>query len=266
MNKVKTLILRTAGTNCDVETAHAFQCAGSEVTSVHINALIKNKTILKDHQILAIPGGFTYGDDIASGKILANELKSNLKNELADFVSCGKLIIGICNGFQVLVKMGFLPDIGGERKIEATLSLNDSGRFDDRWVYLKKAQEPDGKCVWTKDLPEVIYVPIAHAEGKFIPENKNILDRLKNNSQVVFRYSDETGVLAGYPYNPNGSIDDIAGICDSTGRILGMMPHPERHMTYLQHPNWRRMLDKKDSLGIGLKIFENGVTFIKDQL
>ena len=189
MKKVKTLIIRTAGTNCDMETAHAFRKSGSDVDLIHINALLDNKKKLMNYKILAIPGGFTYGDDIASGKILANELKHAMKSILARFVKSGRLIIGICNGFQVLVKMGLLPYISGKVDfgVEATLSLNDSGRFEDRWVYLKKGQgarvKGQEKCVWTKDLPEVIYLPVAHGEGKFIPKNDAALKNLKKNGQ-----------------------------------------------------------------------------------
>ncbi len=266
--KIKTIILRTAGTNCDKETAFAFEKAGSSVESIHINELIKNKDLLGKFHILAIPGGFTYGDDVASGKILANELKSGLKKQILDFVAAGKLIIGICNGFQVLVKMGLLPNIkkGKDLSMEATLSLNDNGKFTDRWVHLKKA-EVKGKedlCVWTRGLPEVIYIPIAHAEGKFIPKNDKILKSLQKNGQIVFRYVNKNGDSPVYPENPNGSIDDIAGICDPTGRVLGLMPHPERHISYLQHPNWRRYPNNLKKMGIGLAIFENGVKFARN--
>ncbi len=266
MKKIKTIILRTAGTNCDMETAHAFRLAGAEAELVHINALKKKKNALSGYHILAIPGGFTYGDDVASGKILANELKSTLNKELSRFVASGRLIIGICNGFQVLVKMGLLPDIknDGQRHIEATLSLNDSGRFEDRWVYLKK--EKSSKCVWTKDLPGIIYIPVAHGEGKFIPRNTEVLRALKANGQIVFRYTDEEGQAAPYPANPNGSVNDIAGISDTSGRILGMMPHPERHVTYLQHPNWRRLGPDSSGMGVGLKVFKNGVKFARNNL
>ncbi|MGB3082092.1 MAG: phosphoribosylformylglycinamidine synthase subunit PurQ, partial [Candidatus Omnitrophota bacterium] len=169
--------------------------------------------------------------------------------------------------------MGLLPDIKGkvDFKVEATLSLNDSGRFEDRWIYLKRSQESgarsqNGKCVWTHNLPEVIYLPVAHGEGKFIPKNDLILKDLKKNGQVVFRYVDKNGNLPSYPENPNGSVENIAGICDRTGRILGMMPHPERHVTYLQHPNWRRYGRDEGGLGVGLKMFENGVNFAKNYL
>lgn len=262
MRKVKTLILRTAGTNCDIETAHAFREAGAEAELVHINALIADKKTLSGFDILAIPGGFTYGDDIASGKILANELRHSLKEDLAGFIKDGKLIIGICNGFQVLVKMGLLPgnDPYSEDTIDATLTRNDSGRFESRWVHLEKC---DSNCVWTKGLPDRIYLPVAHGEGKFIPRNSSILRTINTNSQVAFRYVDKNGKRAGYPDNPNGSIDDIAGISDPSGRIFGLMPHPERHITHVQHPHWHRYLNKKE-MGIGLHIFKNGVKFVKN--
>jgi phosphoribosylformylglycinamidine synthase I len=270
MKKVKAIVLRTAGTNCDKETAAAFRMAGAEADLVHINALKKNRHLLDKYHIMAIPGGFTYGDDIASGKVLANELKSALKRRITRFVRDGKLVIGICNGFQVLVKMGILPSLGGKLDygIDATLSLNDSGKFEARWVHLKNEGSgvKDPKCVWTKGLPDVIYIPVAHAEGKFIPKNAKVLRELRGNGQVVFRYGDGNGKPPGYPDNPNGSIDDIAGICDPSGRILGLMPHPERHVTYLQHPNWRRCAGDRKDMGVGLKIFKNGVKFARNQI
>ena len=191
-------------------------------------------------------------------------MKNKLKDEMGKFISKGKLVIGICNGFQVLVKMGLLPGIEAEN--EASLGLNNSGKFEDRWVHLTKDTENKDVCVWTKDLPETIYVPVAHAEGKFITKNSAVLKKLKKNGQIVFRYSTSEGKTVGYPGNPNGSIDDIAGVCDPTGRILGMMPHPERHLVYTQHPNWRRLSKKDKSLGIGLHIFKNGVEFVKGNL
>jgi len=257
--------MRTAGTNCDIETAYAFKLAGSEVDLVHINKIVRKPELLRKYRIIAIPGGFTYGDDIASGKILANEIKYSLKSELRKFISGGRLVIGICNGFQVLVKMGLLPGVTGERlgDIEATLSLNDSGKFEDRWVYLAKGCSGlhGDICIWTKGLPGLIHIPVAHAEGKFIPRNRSILKKMSENGQIVFKYVDKTGQKAGYPSNPNGSIDNIAGICDPTGRILGMMPHPERHIDFTQNPYWQRDTGKRGKMGIGLKIFENGVNF-----
>jgi phosphoribosylformylglycinamidine synthase subunit PurQ / glutaminase len=249
LRKPKIIVLRTAGTNCDKETASAFKMAGGEPELVHINELSRDEKFLKDYQILAIPGGFTYGDDIASGKILANEIKYKLNKDLKNFINSGKLIIGICNGFQVLVKAGILPGINSGA-MEATLSFNDSGSFIDKWVELDCART----CVWTKALKEKIYLPIAHGEGKFIPRNKGVLNNLKKSGQIVFRYID----------NPNGSIDDIAGICDTTGRVLGMMPHPERHVIGTQHPRWTR--EGLKEFGDGFAIFKNGVDYIKEKL
>lgn len=263
--KVKVIILRTAGTNCDQETAFAFKALGAETELVHINQLARGEKKLSNYQIMAIPGGFTYGDDLGSGKILANELNSKLKDEVMNFISGGKLIIGICNGFQVLVKAGLLPNINGQPALNAaegrgemqvTLSINNSAKFEDRWVYLKTLRS---RCVWSKGIRKMIHLPVAHGEGKFIPKDKKILKKLWENQQVVFQYCDEGGKLKGYPQNPNGSFDYIAGICDHTGRIFGLMPHPERHFFPTQHPRWfREGLQKQ---GDGAIIFKNGIDF-----
>lgn len=266
---VKVIVLRTAGTNCDKETAFAFERAGASTELVHMNALRSKEKSLHDYQILAIPGGFTYGDDIASGKIVANELKFKLKDDLVRFISSGKLIIGICNGFQILVKSGLLPNLSGSFKtIETTLTLNDSDKFEDRWVHLKrvKGQGSRGKsrCIWTNSVGEIIYLPVAHGEGKFIPRDKAVLKKLRDEGLVVFEYTDHLGRHAGYPDNPNGSVENIAGICDPTGRVFGLMPHPERHIHYSQHPAWTRTNYRGD--GDGLAIFKSGVDFAKKHL
>jgi len=265
MKNIKVLILRTAGTNCDKETAFAFESAGASAELVHVNKLSTGTKSLDDYQILAIPGGFTYGDDIASGKILANELKFAIEKDLERFISAGKLVIGICNGFQVLVKAGLLPNLTGDFKtIEATLTLNDSNKFEDRWVHLKKTQ---GRCVWTKGINGVISLPVAHGEGKFIPKDKNVLRKLENDGLIALEYTDLLGKKAGYPCNPNGAVRDIAGICDPTGRIFGLMPHPERHLSAYQHPEWtRKELSEQGGEGDGLIIFKNGVNFAKKYL
>ena len=262
MPKVKVIVLRTAGTNCDAETAFAFEKAGASCELVHINKLVASGGKLDKYRILAIPGGFTYGDDIASGKILANEIKYKLKNRIVDFIKKGKLIIGICNGFQVLVKSGLLPNATGNfDDIEASLSINDSGKFEARWIYLKnqKSKIKNQKCVWVKGLESLIYLPVAHAEGKFIPRDKEALEKMQKNGQIVFSYCDEKGESGKYPHNPNGSVRNIAGICDREGRILGLMPHPERHIRATQHPRWTRE-KKKATTASGLQIFKNGVT------
>lgn len=265
--KVKALILRAAGTNCDRETAFAFERQGASAELVHVNELVRGERHLKEYQILAIPGGFTYGDDVASGKILANELRYKLNDDIQRSIDDGKLIIGICNGFQVLVKAGILPGIkedsaqeGGGR-LQATLTLNDSAKYEDRWVYLANEKN---KCVWTKGIDDIIYLPVAHGEGKFVARDRTILNKLRESGQIVLRYVDERGRAPGYPKNPNGSQDDIAGICDATGRIFGLMPHPERHITATQHPRWTRGALKRE--GDGAAVFRNGVTYAKRNL
>jgi len=266
--KVKVIVLRTAGTNCNEETAFAFKSFGAQVDEVHINKLFKGEVCLKDYHILAIPGGFSYGDDIESGRILANELRLKLGADLRQFIGDGKLIIGICNGFQVLVKSGILLGSSDKKEEEdcgsaqgATLTNNDSGKFEDRWSYLKV----EGESVWTEGLGDVVYYPVAHAEGKFVPCDEYALTQLKVNGQVAFRYCSSQGEKAKYPANPNGSIEDIAGITDSTGHILGLMPHPERHFLFTQHPYWTR-LSNNGRYGQGAKIFENGVNYVKKNL
>ena len=262
MSKVKVVVIRTAGTNCDRETAFAFEKAGASAELVHINSLTRKEKNLNDYHIMAIPGGFTYGDDIASGKILANELKFKIESELEKFIRSGKLIIGICNGFQVLVKAGLLPNFAGNfETIEATLTLNDSDKFEDRWVYLKSV---GNKCVWTKGVHGIIELPVAHGEGKFIPRDKGILKKIKDDGLIAFEYVDESGKRSGYPYCPNGSVENIAGICDPTGRIFGLMPHPERHISPYQHPEWTRHYKKSD--GDGFAIFTNGVDYARKYL
>jgi len=264
--KVSVIVLRTAGTNCDLETVFAFKGTGAEVDSVHINQLIRGRKKLSDYHILALPGGFTYGDDIAAGKILANELRFKLKDDLKKFVSEGKLIIGICNGFQIMVKAGLLPGNENFRQ-EATLTLNDSAKFEDRWVYLSQAEidGKDSRCIWTKGIKKIVYFPVAHGEGKFVAKDRAVRERLKKNGQVVFQYCDAAGKLGGYPVNPNGSEEHIAGICDTTGRVFGLMPHPERHFFREQQPHWTRT---KGLLlqGDGYFIFKNGVDYAQKNL
>jgi phosphoribosylformylglycinamidine synthase len=254
--KPKALILRTAGTNCDKETEFAFSLAGAKTELCHIN-YIKERNNLSDCQIIALPGGFSYGDDLGAGKILSLELLLWLKDALKNFIAQGGLIIGICNGFQVLVKAGILPDIDFKQKV--TLTDNDSGRFEDRWTYLKitnhKSQTTN---VWLKDLPEIINLPVAHGEGKFYAGDED-LGKIEKSGQVVLRYVDKEGKLAPYPYNPNGSLNNIAAITDASGRIFGLMPHPERFMFQHQWPYWK----EKELPPFGLKIFENGVNYFK---
>ena len=247
---VKAIVLRAPGTNCDGETVFAFEQAGSEAELVHVNRLINHERKLADYQILVIPGGFTYGDDIAAGRVLANELKLKLGEDIERFFESGGLILGICNGFQVLVKAGFLPEPGDGGQPPVTLAANDSGKFECRWVHL--AVNEDSPCVFTRGM-ERMYIPVAHGEGKFVADQGILPD-----INVVVRYADEQGdVEAGYPHNPNGSVNNIAGICDSSGRIFALMPHPERHIRGTQHPQWTRLGARQ--YGDGFLIFQNAV-------
>ena len=247
---VKAIVLRAPGMNCDVETAFAFQQAGAEATLVHVNQLIHREQRLSDYQIMVIPGGFTYGDDIAAGKVLANELRLKLGEDVTRFIESGGLILGICNGFQVLVKAGFLPEPSNGGPPRLTLAANDSGKFECRWIYMRVNKA--SPCVFTKGMDSV-YLPVAHGEGKVVADPEPLPEL-----NVVLRYTDEHGdAKAGYPHNPNGSIDNIAGICDASGRIFALMPHPERHIRGTQHPRWTRQGAKQ--YGDGFPIFLNAV-------
>ncbi|MCR4439919.1 MAG: phosphoribosylformylglycinamidine synthase I [bacterium] len=261
MKKVRVLVLRAAGSNCDQETAFAFRAVGAEADLVHVNRVVSGQLSLHDYHILAIPGGFTYGDDVSAGKILANELKYKLGLALVEFHRQGKLIIGICNGFQVLAKAGLLPevDLGAPQRV--TLTNNDSGKFEDRWVYLRINSGP---CVFTADGPERIYLPVAHAEGKFVAASKELIQGLQNNGQVVLQYIHPEGAPCTYPWNPNGSVAGIAGICDPSGRVCGLMPHPERHFDPTHHPRWTR--EGLRSEGDGVFIFRNAVSYVAGNL
>jgi phosphoribosylformylglycinamidine synthase len=251
------LIVRTAGTNCDRETAHAFELAGASAEAIHVNRLVENPSLLDRFALMAFPGGFSYGDDIAAGRIFANQIQNHLADALRKFIADGKPIIGICNGFQVLVKTDLLPGpIGGASGQTATLTHNDCGRFVDRWIRLKTLPSP---CLWTAGLDE-LELPIAHGEGKFIPLNASVRQALRANRQVALAYCKPGGALAGgqEPYNPNGSTDDIAGVCDASGLVFGLMPHPERYVDPTQHPAWTRQ-QPLPTAGAGLRFFENAV-------
>jgi phosphoribosylformylglycinamidine synthase len=259
--KPKALILRTAGTNCDGETAYAFELAGAISTLLHVNRLLEKPAVLTDYQILALPGGFSYGDDIAAGKILANQIRHHLADALRQFVADGKPIIGICNGFQVLVKTELLPGpLAGRSGQCCTLAHNACGRFVDRWVWLK---ETGGKCIWTAGIGQ-IELPIAHGEGRFVPADGATRRALWENGQVALQYTRPNGDAAGgmAPDNPNGSVDDIAGVCDASGLVFGLMPHPERYVTATQYFAWTRR-SKQPAGGQGLQIFRNAVRHVE---
>ncbi len=263
----RVLILRAPGTNCDEETAFAFELAGAAAERVHINRLLESPRTADDFQILCIPGGFSYGDDIAAGRILGNQIRHHLADTIRGFRDAGKLILGICNGFQVLLKSGVLLE-EDENGPAATLAWNDSGRFEDRWVELGvSGRGGNSSCVFLSGI-ERMYLPVAHAEGKFVARDEATLDRLGENGQLALRYrsltSDRSGGVdasaVAYPANPNGSQANVAGICDSTGRVLGLMPHPERHIDPTHHPRWTRETTEKDT-GDGLKVFQNAVGY-----
>jgi phosphoribosylformylglycinamidine synthase subunit PurQ / glutaminase len=255
--KPKALILRAAGTNCDGETAHAFELAGAESTFLHVNLLLEQPRRLRDFQILAIPGGFSYGDDIAAGRILANQIAHHLHDELHAFVDAAKPVAGVCNGFQVLIKTDLLPGpLAGLAGQTCTLTNNESGRFVDRWVRVAPRSR---KCIWTSDLSP-LDLPVAHGEGRFVPATEAVRQALIANDQIAFTYVDANNAPAhgSFPANPNGSADDIAGVCDATGLVLGLMPHPERHVDALQHPAWSSQNRRNPSKN-GLQVFKNAV-------
>lgn len=258
MSEVKAIVLRAAGINCDVETEYALELAGARAQRVHINRIIKDKSLLDAFQIIVFPGGFSYGDDVAAGKILANQIVHHLFDPIQKFIEQGKLVLGICNGFQVLVKTGILP--GGDpstHQEEVTITWNDSGKFEDRWVYLAPQTE---RCVFIEPGRQ-IYLPIAHAEGKVVTKDASTLERLIADECVAFKYVDENGNEGDYPINPNGSIHSIAGLTDATGRILGLMPHPERFVRPTQHPRWSR---EENVEGDGMTIFNNAIRYVRE--
>jgi phosphoribosylformylglycinamidine synthase len=263
--KPRVLVLTGYGINCDYETEYAFNMrrVGGRAERVHVNDLIAKAPdgkSLSKYDILVIPGGFSYGDDIAAGKVLANKLRYNLRDQFDRFIEEGKLILGICNGFQVLVRMGLLPAVGGAYgEQQVTVTYNDSNKFEDRWVYL--AVNPKSHCIFTKGL-DTIYLPVRHGEGKLVARDPGALARLHEGGHVVVQYVDKEGRADGYPQNPNGSQDSIAGLCDPTGRIFGLMPHPEAYLFPTNHPRWTR--EKVPREGMGVAVFRNAVRYVKE--
>jgi phosphoribosylformylglycinamidine synthase len=257
------LVITGFGINCNEETDRAFARAGATVRQVHLNDLIADPALLEAHHILAVPGGFSFGDDIASGRIFANRLRYRLGDAIERFVDSGKLVIGICNGFQVLVKMGLLPRTSGGLKQEVTVTHNDTNRYENRWVHLAVA--PNTKCVWLKGIDQ-LEVPVRHGEGKFIPRDEAQLATFANEGLVALRYIKPDGAPANgeFPYNPNGATGDVAGICDPTGRVFGLMPHPEAFLDRTNHPRWTR--DDLPEEGQGLALFRNAVTYAATNL
>jgi phosphoribosylformylglycinamidine synthase len=267
------LILHATGTNRDREAAWACELAGGAPEIVHVNQLAAGERRLQDYYMLVLPGGFSYGDDLGAGKLWAVALRHRLGDKLATFVAAGRPVLGICNGFQVLVKAGLLPGLNGVESATnfpvyqstnqpATLTRNDSARFECRWVYLQP--QAGSPCVFTSDLDEPIYCPVAHGEGKFVARDEATLAAIEAQGLVALRYRRRpqateaaTSNGAGYPWNPNGSQGDIAGICNPAGTVFGLMPHPEDHVIAAQHPRVHR--DERGMLG--LPIFANGVRY-----
>ena len=265
MPNPRVLILRAPGTNCDHETAYAFEKAGGQPQLVHINRLLESPQLATNYQMLCLPGGFSYGDDIAAGRILANQIRHHLRDAINEFKVAEKLVLGICNGFQVLIKSGILLRDDEEKGAPATLTWNDSGRFEDRWVNLvtdRNLVSNQGQCVFLAGI-ERMYLPIAHAEGKVVVREADVLTSLKEQGQLALRYCDQTAGLCDdplpFPVNPNGSVANVAGLCDETGRVFGLMPHPERHVERTHHPRWTR--GEGQEPGDGLPVFQNAVGY-----
>jgi len=264
MKHPKVLVLAGYGINCEDETAYAFNLpsVGGEATCVHVGDLIAQPQQLDAFHILVIPGGFAFGDDIAAGIVLATKLRYRLERPLSKFLSDGKLVLGICNGFQVLVRLGILPAVSGVQwQQEATLTANNSGKFEDRWVHLRI--DPHCPSPFVQEL-EQLYLPVRHGEGKFVPRDAEVLHALQAHGQIAARYCGPDGASAPYPWNPNGSVDDIAAVCDPSGRIFGLMPHPEAYVHYTQHPRWTREVLPEE--GMGVQVCRNAVAFARAHL
>ena len=261
---VKTLIITGFGLNCEKETKKAFELCGSEVALVHLNDLLAGDADLADFDILAFIGGFSFGDHLGAGTVFANKIKFQLKEDLQKFVADGKLIIGICNGFQTLTRLGLVPAINGKYFTqEVALAHNDSNLFRDDWVYLKA--EKNSPSVFTKSIDQ-IRLPIRHGEGKFVADD-DTLKRLEDDNLVALRYSSSDGdTSCGFPDNPNGSLNNIAGICDSTGRIFGLMPHPEAFLSPYNAPDWgtKKLQNSLPEEGAGVIFFRNAVEYVKE--
>jgi phosphoribosylformylglycinamidine synthase len=256
----RALVLRAAGINCDQESKAACEKAGFETDVLHVNRVIEKKEVLRNYHFLFVPGGFSFGDDLGAGKVLGNEMKAKLIDDLREFVRAGKLILGVCNGFQIMVKAGLLPDPFDGSSSQLTLANNDSGKFEARWIRLKVSST---KSEFLK-MEEIIELPIAHGEGKFLPSDATALKRWEQGGQLVLKYVDPEGREAAYPWNPNGSAANVAGICDPTGRVLGLMPHPERFQDAVSHPQWTRRGGTIEP--DGLKFFRNAREYVKRNL
>ncbi|MEM0240562.1 MAG: phosphoribosylformylglycinamidine synthase subunit PurQ [Candidatus Nezhaarchaeales archaeon] len=264
MIDAKACIVRVGGTNCDFETKVALEDLGVKADIVHMNQLLKKRVNLEDYSLLVIPGGFSYGDYVRAGAIWGKKLAFKLRRDLENFIDEGKAVVGICNGFQVLVEAGILPGLSGLSDCpEVALATNTSAKYECRWVYLK---HHNSRCRLLSKIADgvVLRIPVGHGEGRFVA-SKEVLERIVELNLVVFTYCKPDGSRADgeYPYNPNGSMLDIAGICNKEGNVLGMMPHPERAYFGWQMPDWTSQ-DGPAIYGDGRIIFESIVDYIKN--
>ena len=272
--QVRAVVISGNGTNCEREVANACRLAGADIVDiVHVAELLSGRVRLDDYHFLNLAGGFLDGDDLGSAKAGANRLthavvkdsQETLSDQLQRFIAAGKLIMGVCNGFQLMTKMGLLPALGGDYKRQsATLTFNDGGRFEDRWCYLKVDQE--SPCIFTRGL-EGVYLPVRHGEGKFVVENESVLRELEARHMAVVKYCDAEyqSPVMEYPLNPNGSMAAIAGVCDESGRLFGLMPHPEAYTHRTHHPRWTREPDLPEE-GMGLWLYNNAISYIRKEL
>ncbi len=268
MKKPEALIITGNGLNCEHETAYAFELGGALPVLVHITDLLSGEKRLSDYQILAFIGGFSNGDHLGAGTVQANRFKHKLCDDLELFIQKRKPVIGICNGFQTMVKMGILPGKKNTWTQTATIMTNDSGIYEDRWVYLRLIQ--DSPCIWTKGI-ERLFLPVRHGEGKFYTGDPELIPRLFTSGQVVVQYADDQyqAPAMSYPLNPNGSLEGIAGICDESGTIFGIMPHPEAYLFPHNHPLWTQDSALGRDLppeGRGVLIFRNAAAYVKESL
>jgi phosphoribosylformylglycinamidine synthase subunit PurQ / glutaminase len=261
MAKPRVLVLRAPGTNCDLETAYAFELAGADPIRLHINQLIDQPHLANPFQILCFPGGFSYGDDIAAGRILATEIQTFLGEMVETFRNEDRLVLGICNGFQIMMRLGIFFE-HSQNVPPATLTWNAQARFEDRWVHLKPT---DDHCVFLRGIDRM-YLPMAHAEGRFLFRDDDARQLLSTQRQLALRYCDRVGNTSdeklAFPDNPNGAESNLAGLCDASGRIFGLMPHPERHLFPTNHPQWTRRREQPEH-GEGLAVFQNAVAYFQ---
>ena len=270
MSNPKVAVISGFGINCELETMAAFEMAGASAHRIHVNRLVNGDSNLEDYQIMAVPGGFSFGDHLGSGRLMGNRLRFGLREQVREFVKAGKPVIGICNGFQVLVKMGLLP---GDSEVSltqtASLALNDSGHYENRWAVLEF--DPDSPCIWTKGINRM-RVPVRHGEGKFVTDDPTLLDQWAESGQLAARYVDPSTEYPGvsdevlpYPVSPNQSWRNIAGVCDPSGLVFGLMPHPEaNHSTWLGATWTRENIEHGE--GEGMAIFHNAVEYAASRM